>query len=363
MEPDSHDGSCMNHLMRNETYMNAIQKASVSVFDLGFKPLDRRLKGSQTMRTPVIPIENQDEFLERVNAAVQDYVHHNRMKSRKSKMRYSMGNNNNSPIIKELLKIQTTMASDDEQEDSQEEDNHHHHNNRPKSAHNNNNNNNKKKKINLTRLTRSTNRMKEYEEKIKQEIMEKEKEQKHFQRISSSIAPFLEHGKLYIYNEKGRKISLEYYENLKLQQQKEKERILQVEEEIAKQEEIKQQQQLFKKNKPQQELLLLQKTCKHVERIRLLTNSQRKEYPLWKPHLLPCSTFPLSDEHHTLPLHCVFRRWPEHDYDKLEIGDCLLTIEHCAHCEYHQETTHHHSATYAQQAKDILTALKDSCSR
>jgi hypothetical protein len=52
-----------------------------------------------------------------------------------------------------------------------------------------------------------------------------------------------------------------------------------------------------------------------------------------------------ANEPHVLP-EAVVCKWPE--YNVMEPGDVVLTIEHCWGCKYHQTCTHHKENMYLQ---------------
>ena len=67
----------------------------------------------------------------------------------------------------------------------------------------------------------------------------------------------------------------------------------------------------------------------------------------WTPNKLPSATVPLHEleEKEALPAHLV-RNWPE--YSELEVGDVMVSIEHCHNCDSHEWGTHHNEEQYRQ---------------
>ena len=80
---------------------------------------------------------------------------------------------------------------------------------------------------------------------------------------------------------------------------------------------------------------------------------------VWKPLKFPTTTFSMYNNKtnrrtRSLP-HSIIRHWPE--YDSMEIGDVIITIEHCDNCSRHESNTRHDESHYKKRIEKVKDAL------
>lgn len=349
---DISDFDPVNLLTQNEVYLNAVQKASISVYSLGFKPLDpNTIHRKDGLLTAVVPRLDQAPFLDRVDASVHSYIRQKRKQDQTSRMRCSM--DPNSDVMKHLSNFQARNGAVNSPHDD------------GKSTKAKGKNKMKVVKINPNeeiRAARPTSRMeKEREERQKLEE-ELKKQEEHRQRIAKRFV-IMKDGEEMVYDDNGNKVPLHVFEKQRAEKKKELEQKKKREEdEVAK----VRRDALAKALTSQRELWV--KSSTHVERLRQQAITQQKEYPFWQPGTLPASTITMATEKAALPPLIVFQKFPKTgEYDaavhSMVPGDILITIEHCDHCHHHDEFTHHQSHQYEEMAKLVTQALKETAQR
>ena len=172
---DISDFDPVNLLTQNEVYLNAVQKASISVYSLGFKPLDpNTIHRKDGLLTAVVPRLDQAPFLDRVDASVHSYIRQKRKQDQTSRMRCSM--DPNSDVMKHLSNFQAQNGAVNPSHDDEKSSR------KAKGK-------NKKKVVKINpneeiRAARPTSRMekeKEERQKLEEEL---KKQEEHRQRIA-----------------------------------------------------------------------------------------------------------------------------------------------------------------------------------
>lgn len=351
---DITDYDPINLLTQNEVYLNAVQKASISVYTLGFKPLDpNTIHRRDGLLTAVIPRLDQGTFLDRVDSSVHSYIRQKRKQDQTSRMRFSM--DPNSEVMKQLAQFQLNHGVDIPEESEEI------------SSKRNGKKSKAKKTLTINpndeiRAARPTTRMeKEREQKKKMEEEEKKREI-HKEKISKRFV-LMEDGVEMVYGDNGNKVPIFVFEKQRLDKENEMKR---KEKKEAEEQEKVRKDAITKALSSQKNLWM--KSSSHVERVRQQAITTRKEYPYWSPGVLPASTLTTASEKSALPALLVFQKFPRTgEYDaavhSMVPGDILVTIEHCAHCQHHDGYTHHQADQYVEMSKVVIHSLKETAQR
>eukprot|EP01034_Spumella_vulgaris_P024357 gene24357-30686_t len=106
---------------------------------------------------------------------------------------------------------------------------------------------------------------------------------------------------------------------------------------------------------------IVEKTSKHVEKLRNIVEEDKRAKDVWVPGALPSTTVelktPLKRSKSTQLLHAPHSLshesvLPKHlitthsEYALMEVGDVVVTVEHCCDCCDHDWITHHDEQQY-----------------
>lgn len=357
---DRSDRETVDLLVNSDIYLTSIQKACVSVYNLGFKPFDvNTVHRRDRMLTAVIPRSDQCSMIQRVDHTMHQYINKQKKHAQKSRYRCSMDPSKDKETFQALAQFQLEESKDNNEGD------------RTKSKQKDAKASKKPLKIDPRgeiKVARPTNRMQlviEEQKKLEEEAAQREK---HAKRIASRYSLIDKEGVQFVYDDNGNKVPQHVFEKQREDKKAAEERAKTLENE-AKMRKHEESKAANRKITSAGRSELWAKSSSHVERLRQQAISQRKDSPYWTPGELPSSTMALATEKAALPVVHVFQKWPnaqgEYDFAVASMmpGDILVTIEHCAHCRHHEDYTHHQSAQYAEMAKCLLDALRDTSSR
>eukprot|EP01039_Chlorochromonas_danica_P007421 gene7421-8207_t len=295
-------------LIRNETYISAIQRASVSLYHLGFEDLSLRSSvGDDDIMKAVIPNDNQVDFLDNIDKGLRYMTFaHLRRHHRE----------------KRLPRLKTVNATFNLEEARQIF---------PKPE----------LKPNpflhgqIPHYAKSTHRMQEWDEEERKCAIEKEEYQKRLNKLDKRY-DIIKNGQKYVYNPMtGKLITIE--EAARLKNKKDRSKSFRAPPNPTAS--LDGQEKMVFKG------VILEKTSRYVDSLRKSIEEERK-----------------PKRHHEIPNALV--EWPKHllhiwpEYDLLEEGDVLLTIEHCHSCSQHDEHTHHKEEKYIEQAELVINVTK-----
>jgi hypothetical protein len=258
---DITDYDPINLLTQNEIYLNAVQKASISVYNLGFRPLDSNtIHRKDGLLTAVIPRLDQAPFLDRVDASVHSYIKQKRKQDQSSRMRCSM--DPSSDAMKHLAQFQMEHGVRADAEDGEDQ---------PPGTASKRKGKKKVLKVNPNeeiRAARPTTRMEKEKEEKRRLEEERKKEEEHKQKISKRFV-LVEDGSEMVYDDNGNKVPLHVFEKQRSDKQKEEEQ----KKKRALEEQLKARKEALHQALTSQKALWM-KSSTHVEKAQQLFNGK-----------------------------------------------------------------------------------------
>jgi hypothetical protein len=163
---------------------------------------------------------------------------------------------------------------------------------------------------------------------------------------SNSVKLIDKEGVEWGYNEKGKKLKKEQLGKEIIQEKKRLE-----------DEEIKKKKENSIKMVSIQPVNLISKTQPYIENkqnLELMIN-EKVIHGKWTPNKFPATSITTNIYDDSIIPKDAIRIWPE--YDKMEIGDVILTIEYCNGCDTHSESLNHDESKYLYFAEKVSRSL------